>query len=58
MVVVADKVVTIHYTLTNDEGKEAFVRRDSVVLQGRGLIGLGKLPDASAPDAIRYQLEE
>jgi adenylate cyclase len=44
--------------VTSDEGKEAFVRRDSVILQGRGLIGLGKLPDASAPDAIRYQLDE
>jgi hypothetical protein len=44
--------------VTSDEGKEAFVRRDSVILQGRGLIGLGKLPEANAPDAIRYQLDE
>ncbi len=42
----------------NQEGQEAFVRRDSVVLTGKGLIGLGKLPDANAPDAIKYQLED
>ena len=30
----------------------------SVALQGMGLIGLGKLPDANASDAIRYQLED
>ncbi len=44
--------------VTSQDGKEAFVRRDSVALQGNGLIGLGKLPDVNAPDAIRYQLEE
>lgn len=43
--------------VTNQDGKEAFVRRDSVVLQGSGWIGLGKLPDPNAPDAIRYTLE-
>ena len=42
----------------NQEGRESFVRRDSVPLQGKGLIGLGKLPEANAPDAIRYQLED
>jgi adenylate cyclase len=44
--------------VTSQDGKEAFVRRDSVTLQGKGLIGLGKLPEANASDAIRYQLEE
>jgi adenylate cyclase len=44
--------------VTTAEGREAFVRRDSVTLQGRGLIGLGHLPGANSPDAIRYQLEE
>jgi adenylate cyclase len=44
--------------VTNQEGKEAFVRRDSIVLQGRGFIGLGKAPDPNAPDSIRYQLED
>jgi hypothetical protein len=42
----------------NQEGKEAFVRRDSMVLQGRGLVGLGKLPDVNAADVIRYSLED
>jgi class 3 adenylate cyclase len=44
--------------VTTEEGKEAFVRRDSVALQGKGLIGLGRLPEAAARDAIRYQLED
>ncbi len=44
--------------VTGQDGKESFVRRDSVALQGQGLIGLGKLPEANAPDAIQYQLEE
>jgi class 3 adenylate cyclase len=44
--------------VTNQDGKEAFVRRDSVVLQGQGLIGLGKTPDPNAADVIRYQLED
>jgi class 3 adenylate cyclase len=44
--------------VTNQEGKESFVRRDSLVLQGKGCIGLGKLPDGNASDVIRYQLEE
>jgi len=44
--------------VTSQDGKEAFVRRDSLALQGKGMIGLGKLPEANAPDAIRYQLED
>jgi len=44
--------------VTTQEGKEAFVRRDSVTLQGRGLIGLGHLPSANEPDVIRYSLED
>jgi class 3 adenylate cyclase len=44
--------------VTSQEGKEAFVRRDSVALGGKGMIGLGRLPDANAADTIRYQLED
>jgi hypothetical protein len=44
--------------VTSEEGKEAFVRRDSLALQGRGMIALGKLPAANASDAIRYQIED
>ena len=44
--------------VTNEEGKEAFVRRDSVALQGAGMIGLGHLPETNAKDVIRYQLED
>jgi adenylate cyclase len=44
--------------VTNEDGKEAFVRRDSVALQGRGFIGLGHLPVAGSPDAILYSVED
>ena len=44
--------------VTTQDGKEAFVRRDSFTLSGSGLIGLGKLPDSAAPDAILYRLED
>ena len=44
--------------VTTQDGKEAFVRRDSVALGGSGLIGLGKLPEPNAPDAILYRLED
>ena len=44
--------------VTTQDGKEAFVRRDSVPLQGSGLIGLGRLPDPGAPDSILYRLED
>ena len=42
----------------NADGKESFVRRDSVALHGEGCIGLGKLPDPNAADAIRFSLED
>lgn len=44
--------------VVNEEGRESFVRRDGLPLAGGGLIGLGKLPEANAPDAIRYRLED
>ncbi len=44
--------------VTSSEGKEAFVRRDTLPLQGSGSIGLGRLPEAGASDAIRYWLED
>jgi hypothetical protein len=44
--------------VTSLEGKEAFVRRDSVTLVGKGMIGLGRLPEANAADTIRYSLED
>ena len=40
------------------DGKESFVRRDSIALHGEGCIGLGKLPDPNAADAIRFSLED
>jgi class 3 adenylate cyclase len=44
--------------VTTQDGKEAFVRRDSVALMGSGAIGLGKLPELNSSDAILYRLEE
>jgi adenylate cyclase len=43
--------------VTSEGGKESFVRRDSVALEGQGMIGLGRLPEEDAPDAIYYRLE-
>jgi len=44
--------------VTTQDGKEAFVRRDSVALTGSGLIGLGRLPEPTSPEAIRYTIED
>jgi hypothetical protein len=44
--------------VTTQDGKEAFVRRDSVTLAGSGAIGLGKLPEPNSPDAVLYRLED
>jgi adenylate cyclase len=41
-----------------EEGDEAFVRRDSLQIKGRGMIGLGKLPEQDAPETIRFVCEE
>lgn len=39
-------------------GEETFVRRDSVELQGEGIIGLGRVAKADSPLAIHYVCEE
>jgi class 3 adenylate cyclase len=44
--------------VVNEDGREQFVRRDSLELRGKGLIGLGKVPEAGAADTIRYELEQ
>ena len=56
-VVLVDQSTNGSFVVTQ-EGKESFVRRDSVTLQGKGLIGLGRLPESNAQDAIRYALED
>ena len=40
------------------DGEEAFVRRDSLTIKGRGMIGLGKLPEGDSPQTIRFICEE
>ena len=39
-------------------GPELFVRRDSLVLQGAGLIGLGQTAERGAPQTLEYHCEE
>src|SRR5271170_5098948 len=38
--------------------EEAFVRRDSVLLKGAGMIGLGRIPEPDGAQTIRYVCEE
>jgi adenylate cyclase len=40
------------------DGEESFVRRDSLQIRGQGMIGLGRLPEQSSPQTIRYSCEE
>ncbi len=42
----------------SQEGDESFVRRDSVQIKGKGMIGLGKLPEQDSPQTIRFVCEE
>ncbi|HZF14491.1 MAG TPA: adenylate/guanylate cyclase domain-containing protein [Steroidobacteraceae bacterium] len=39
------------------DGEEAFVRRDSMQLKGEGHIGLGKAPESTSPQSIRFACE-
>lgn len=44
--------------VTTKEGEEAFVRRDSMQLKGEGLIGFGRVPEASSTLTVKYVCEE
>jgi len=44
--------------VTEANGQESFVRRDSMQLKGSGMIGLGKVPEADSPQTIRFHCEE
>jgi class 3 adenylate cyclase len=39
-----------------DGGEPQFVRRDSLILKGCGLIGLGRAPSPGSPETIRYEI--
>ena len=39
-------------------GDEIFVRRDSTMLVGEGVIGLGRIAQPGAPSAVRYVVED
>ena len=55
--VLVDQSTNGTFVQTTD-GEEAFVRRDSMQIKGEGLIGLGKVPDLSSPQSIRFICEE
>ncbi len=38
-----------------EEGTATFVHRDSVLLSGKGMLGLGAQPEAEAPITVRYE---
>jgi class 3 adenylate cyclase len=44
--------------VTQDDGENAFVRRDSVQLKGEGMIGFGREPEADSPLTVRFNCEE
>lgn len=44
--------------VTNREGEESFVRRDSLQLKGEGMIGLGRTPETNSPQTVRFICEE
>jgi adenylate cyclase len=46
-------------TFLSQEGEEeVYLRRDSAILSGRGIIGLGRVADGDSPLAIEYFLED
>ena len=40
------------------DGDELFVRRDSLQIRGRGMIGLGRVPERASPHTISFTCEE
>ena len=44
--------------LKKENGEEVFVRRDSTVLEGKGVIGLGKVANSGDPLAINFSCED
>lgn len=44
--------------VTTRDGEESFVRRDSMQLKGEGMIGLGRAPEASNPQTLRFVCED
>ena len=44
--------------VTTKEGEESFVRRDSMLLKGEGMIGFGRVPESGASLTVRFACEE
>jgi len=55
--VLIDQSTNGTFVQTSD-GEESFVRRDSLQIRGKGLIGLGRLPEQDSPQTLRYICEE
>lgn len=51
--ILTDQSINGTYVL-GDDGQASYVRRDSIALQGTGLLGLGIEPEPGGPDALRY----
>ena len=45
-------------TFVYDDGKELFLRRDDVQLNGKGYLGLGKAVTEDSPQAIHFSIKE
>lgn len=56
-VILLDQSTNGTFVQTSD-GDELFVRRDSVQIKGRGMIGLGRLPEPDSPHTISFTCEE
>lgn len=44
--------------VANSDGKEQFVRRDSIPITGEGAIGLGRVPQIDSPQSILFSQED
>lgn len=55
--ILTDQSINGTFVVYNNKN-EKIVRRDSIALQGNGMIGLGQLPEPGAPDAIHFNCLE
>ena len=44
--------------VTSNEGEESFVRRDSMLLKGEGMIGFGRVPESGSSLTVKFTCEE
>ena len=56
--IVMDPGERIHAEARIDPALSAFVRRDSIPLKGRGVIGLGRVPEPQSYHTVEFACEE